>query len=390
VFLIWGPLQRKVVKYLRTLSTRGLVALAAVVALLAVGGTAIAMAMGGSGPVPADKPLPSALHEGLAASKPKGITARIRFTNGLFPNGALMGQAGSALMSGASGRLWMRDDGRGRLELQSNAGDVQIVWKRGEATVYDASSNTVYRIELPAGQRQARNTPPSVAGIGAFLAQLTKHVNVSPAQPSNVGGRTAYTVQLSPKEAGGLLASVRLAWDATHGVPLRAAVYARGGTKPVLELRATSIKYGSVPLSTVAIAPPAGARVVDLAAPSGGQRGKSEARQTKLPFQVVAPDSLAGLKHSATRVVGHGQHRGVLIVYGEGLGAITVLEREVGSGSAAAQLKALPTVPLDGVEGHELATPLATVLTWDRGGVTYVLAGSVKPSVAESAARSLR
>jgi outer membrane lipoprotein-sorting protein len=381
------------VKFLRTLSTRSLLLVGVATAFLVVGGTTIAIAAtGGSGRVPADKSLPTAIHEGLAASKPAGITARIRFTNGLFPNGALLGQqVGSALISGASGRLWMRDDGRGRLELQSNAGDVQVVWKQGEATVYDASSNTVYRIHLPAGQRQtARNTPPSVAGIGAFLAQLTKHVNVSSAQPSNVGGRPAYTVQLSPKEAGGLLGSVRLAWDATHGVPLRAAVYARGGTKPVLELRTTNIKYGSVPLSTVAIAPPAGARVVDLAAPSGGQRGKSEARQTKLPFQVVAPDSLAGLKHSATRVVGHGPHRGVLVVYGEGLGAITVLEREAGSGSAAAQLKALPTVPLDGVEGHELATPLATVLTWDRGGVTYVLAGSVKPSVAESAARSLR
>ena len=379
------------VKYLRTLSTRALVALAAVVALLAVGGTAIAIAAtGGSGPVPASKPLPSALHEGLAATKPAGITARIRFTNGLLPSGALLGQVGSALMSGASGRLWMRDDGRGRLELQSNAGDVQVVWKRGRATVYDASSNTVYRIALPAGQPQARHAPPSVAGIGAFLAQLTKHVNVSSAKPSSVGGRPAYTVQLSPKEAGGLLGSVRLAWDATRGVPLRAAIYARGGTKPVLELQATRVRYGPVPLSTVAIAPPAGARVVDLAAPSGHERGKSEARPTKLPFQVVAPRSLAGLQHSVTRVVGHGPHRGALLVYGEGLGAITVLEREAGAGSGAAQLKALPTVPLDGVEGHELATPLATILTWDRGGLTYVLAGSVKPSVAESAARSLR
>jgi hypothetical protein len=80
----------------------------------------------------------------------------------------------------------------------------------------------------------------------------------------------------------------------------------------------------------------------------------------------------------------------VLVVYGEGLGAITVLERETGGSGAGAQLKALPTVSLDGVEGHELATPLATILTWDRGGVSYVLAGSVKPSVAESAARSLR
>jgi outer membrane lipoprotein-sorting protein len=380
------------VTFLRTLSTRSLLLVGVATAFLVVGGTTIALATtGGSGRVPADRPLPSAIHEGLAASEPAGVTARIRFTNGLFPNGALLGQAGSALMSGASGRLWVRNDGRGRLELQSNAGDVQVVWKPGQATVYDASSNTVYRIQLPARQRQVRNAPPSIAGIGAFLAQLTKHVNVSSAQPSNVGGRTAYTVQLSPKEAGGLLGSVRLAWDSTHGVPLRAAIYARGDTKPVLELKATSISYGAVPLSTVAIAPPAGARVVDLAAPSGREPGKTEARLTNLPFQVVAPDSLAGLKRSATRVVGHGSHRGVLVVYGEGLGAITVLEREAAGGSGAgAQLKALPTVPLDGVEGHELATPLATILTWESGGVSYLLAGSVKPSVAESSARSLR
>ena len=326
-------------KFLRTLSTRSLLLVGVAAALLIVGGTTIAIAStGGSGPVPAGKPLPSALHEGLAASEPAGITARIRFTNGLFPNGALLGQVGSALMSGASGRLWMRDDGRGRLELQSNAGDVQIVWKRGQATVYDASSNTVYRIALPAGQPQARHAPPGVAGIGAFLAQLTKHVNVSSARPSNVAGRPAYTVQLSPKEPGGLLGSVRLAWDATRGVPLRAAIYARGGTTPVLALQATSIRYGSVPLSTVAIAPPAGARVVDLAAPTGRERGKSESRPTKFPFQVVAPKSLAGLQHSATRVVGHGPHRGALVVYGEGLGAITVLERADRSELGAAQL----------------------------------------------------
>ena len=199
-------------KFLRTLSTRSLLLVGVAAALLIVGGTTIAIAStGGSGPVPASKPLPSALHEGLAASKPAGITARIPFTNGLFPNGALLGQVGSALMSGASGRLWMRDDGRGRLELQSNAGDVQVVWKQGQATVYDASSNTVYRIELSAGQPQARHAPPGVAGIGAFLAQLTKHVNVSSARPSNVAGRPAYTVQLSPKEPGGLLGSVRFA-----------------------------------------------------------------------------------------------------------------------------------------------------------------------------------
>jgi outer membrane lipoprotein-sorting protein len=376
------------VTFLRTLSTRSLLLVAVAAALLVAGGTTIAIAAsGGTGRVPAEKPLPRAIQQGLAASKPAGITARIQFTNRLLPNGALLGQAGatSALLSGASGRLWARPDGRGRLELQSNAGDVQVVWKRGEATVYDASSNTVYRIALPAGPRskKANHAPPSVAGVGAALGELTKHVDVSSAQPSSVAGRPAYTVQLSPKERGGLLGSVRLAWDSARGVPLRVAIYARGANAPVMELRTTSISYGSVPLSTVEIAPPAGARVVDVGVPL--RRGKTEAHRKKtLSFRVVAPKSLAGLKRTAVRRVG----RGALVVYGEGLGAITVLQRAGGHGPGA-QLKALPGMLIDGVEVHELATPLATVLTWERNGVSYVLAGSVTPSVAESAARGL-
>jgi len=374
------------VRFLRTLSTRGLLLVGVAAALLIAGGTTIALAAtGGSARVPTKKPLPQAIQQGLGASRPAGITARITFTNGLFPSGALLGQTGSALMSGASGRLWVRDDGRGRLELQSNAGDVQVVWKPGQATVYDASSNTVYRISLPAARRKkARHAPPSTAGIGAFLAQLAKHVNVSSAQPSNVGGRPAYTVRLSPKESGGLVGSVRLAWDVSHGVPLRAAIYARGGSKPVLELKTTSISYGAVPLSTVDIAPPAGATVVDLGNLRGRGRGKSEAHAKKPSFEFAAPASLAGLKRTAVRPAG----RGALVVYGEGLGAITVLAHR-GDTGAGAQLKALPSVPIEGVAVHELATPLATVLTWERGGVSYVLAGSVKPSVAESAARGL-
>ena len=115
-------------KLLRTLSTGSLVLLAAVAAIVVGGGTAIAIAAGGGGPQPAAKPLPQAIHDGLAAPEPAGVTARIKFTNRLFPSGALEGQVGSALMSGASGRLWLTNDGRGRLELQSTAGDVQIVW----------------------------------------------------------------------------------------------------------------------------------------------------------------------------------------------------------------------------------------------------------------------
>src|SRR5205085_11717284 len=211
--------ERIAVKPFRTLSTRTLVALAAATLAVAAGGAALAVAARSGGPTPPPKALPDALHDAVTAPEPEGITARIKFTNRLFPSGALLGNAGSALMSGASGRLWLTNDGRGRLELQSDAGDAQIVWDSSKVTVFDASSNTVYHFALPANAGGAETakpdsgTPPTVAEIQDFLSKLAEHASISGADPTDVAGQAAYSVSLSPKHDGGLLGSVELAWD---------------------------------------------------------------------------------------------------------------------------------------------------------------------------------
>ena len=381
-------------RYLRTLSTRSLLVLVAAVALLAGGGAAIAVAAGGgSGPTPPPKALPDALHDALAAPKPDGITARIELTNNLFPSGAITGQIASALLSGASGRLWLTNDGRGRLDVQSDAGDFQVAWSRSEVTVYVASSKTVYRAQLPDHQQQSEPGPPSVAAITDFLTKIAQHVDVSDARPTNVAGQPAYSVSVAPKHDGGLLGSAELAWDAARGVPLRIGIYAQGSSSPVLQLEATDISYGAVSDSDVSIAPPAGAKTVDLAPPSGKPPavtsvGGLDAVQAAAGFPVVAPDTLVGLPRQDVRLVG----KAALVVYGHGLGAIVVVERAAGTaaaGPSGGMLSSLPTVSLDGATGHELATQLGTVLGWQRNGVGFVLAGSLPPAAAETAARDL-
>ena len=84
--------------------------------------------------------------------------------------------------------------------------------------------------------------------------------------------------------------------------------------------------------------------------------------------------------------------KAVLVVYGHGLGAIVVVERAAdtaAAGKSGGMLSSLPTVSLDGATGHELATQLGTVLGWQRNGVAFVLAGSLPPAAAETAARDL-
>ena len=398
-------------KLLRTLSTRSLLLLAVIVAALGGGAVAVAVAAGGGGgPTPPAKPLAQALHDAATADTPAGITARIRFTNKLFPSGALLGDAGSALMSGATGRLWVTNDGRGRLELQSNAGDAQIVWNQDEISVYDASSNTVYKAKLPAATQDATDTakdsgaPPTIAEINDALAKLDAQATITAAQPDNVAGQPAYTVGLSPKHDGGLLGSVELAWDAARGIPLRAAIYAQGSTTPVIELVATDISYGPVAASDVDVSPPAGAKTVDLSPPAKDTSGAGNdtsvtglaAVQAAAGFPVTAPDTLVGLPRKDVRLVGNGDSSAALAVYGEGLGAIVVVERKVDAAAAgetgpqSGSLSSLPTVSLDGVTGHELATQLGTIIQWERNGVSYVLAGSLPPAAAEAAARNLK
>ncbi|HST19471.1 MAG TPA: hypothetical protein VLK36_17655 [Gaiellaceae bacterium] len=386
--------------FLRRLSTRSLVVLIAVVCAAAVGGAAIAVAAGGGGSPPPPKPLDRALADALAANPPEGVTARVTFTNKLFPSGALLGQVGSALMSGASGRLWLTNDGRGRIELQSNAGDVQVVWNDKTISVYDASSNTVYRADLPARDHAGAQNGggPSLAEIDSFLAGLGEHWAVSDAQPTVVGGRPAYRVSVSPKHDGGLLGSVALAWDAEQGVPLEAAVDAQGSSSPVLALTTTDISYGAVSDSDVDIAPPAGAKVVDLGSgphpgnrPGAGAPAVSglDAVQAAADFPVVAPPTLVGLPRRDVRLVGG--HTAVAL-YGQGLGGIVLVERKAADASpgAGGALSALPTVSLDGLTAHELATQLGTVLAWDAGGTSFVLAGSQPAAAAEAAARAVK
>jgi outer membrane lipoprotein-sorting protein len=375
---------------------RLLLVLAAVVAVVVAGVVAVA-ARGGSGSTPPPKPLADAIHDALTASSPEGITARIDFTNKLFPSGALTGQAGSALTSGASGRLWANANG-GRLELQSDAGDTQVTWNDSRVTVYDASSNTAYTFDLPQKtSTQPSDLPPTLDRITQFLADAGDHWTISGATPSNVAGQEAYTVTVAPKHDGGLLGSAELAWDAVHGTPLKIAVYAQGSSSPVLALEATDIAFGPVSAGDVDVAPPAGAKVVDLSSHATSGSGTDTppvtglaAVQAAAPFSVVAPDTLDGLPRRDIRLVGPSDSRSAVAVYGEGLGAVVVVERASGA-AAPSGLESLPTVQLDtGVTAHELAAQLGTVLTWRGGGVSYVLAGSVPASAAESAARALR
>ena len=411
-------------RFVRTAPTRRLLAALLGICVLIAAGSTLAVAASSGGPVPPAKPLPQAIHNGLAAPPVNGISADITFKNNLIDASELQGS--DPLLSGGSGRLWLSGDHQFRLELQTTDGgraDAQIVVNRRRFWAYDPSSNTAYTGSLPAdtghkragGRRAARDAVPTVARIQTELKRVMQHAKLAPAIPGDVAGQPAYTVRITPKDTGGLIGGAELAWDAAHGVPLRVALYARGDATPVLELDATNVSYGPQPASVFSIAPPADAKLVNVdtqrltASETKKHRGKHGRHREisgvaavagHLPFSLDAPATLAGLPRTSVSLVGGSKHPAALIVYGQGLGSVVVIEqaarRSRGSGQSPntsqggdRQGLTLPTVQVGGTTATELDTAIGSLVRFTRAGVTYVVAGSVTRSVADAAARGL-
>src|SRR6201991_4975048 len=156
---------------LRTASTRRLVMIVAVL-VAAVATAGVASAALSSSPKPAPKPLDRAIHDAVNAQPVEGVTARVHFTNNLLPSGSLPQNTASPVLTGADGRLWLSNDGKGRLELQSDAGDAQLVAGGGRYMFYDATTKTAYTGRLdPTDEPPADAKRPSLGNIQDGLAK---------------------------------------------------------------------------------------------------------------------------------------------------------------------------------------------------------------------------
>jgi outer membrane lipoprotein-sorting protein len=369
------------VNILRRLPLSRLLLACALVVAVGVSATALASALG-SGPTPPPKALPLAVHDALVAPPVEGVSATVQLSNHVLEGANIASGDGSEasqlsaspLLSGASGRLWIAKDGRARLELESEKGDTEVLYDGHTAELYDASTNTLYRYRLPSGSGAGTDTgdtsesgheAPSLAKIEEAIAHLRKHAEVSEATPTDVAGQAAYTVRISPDEPGSLFGGVELSWDAVHGVPLRAAVYSSTSSSPVIELAAREISYGPVDSSVFSFTPPPGATLHEI--------------------------TTSSQQSSSSSTGGQDQTHPKVTTRGKGPATIAIVESAVsGGGKQHTQLsEELPKVNINGISATELATPLGTLLSFERSGVRYLLAGSVTPSDIEAVARGL-
>ena len=172
---------------------------------------------------------------------------------------------------------------------------------------------------------------------------------VSLGENTEVAGRGAYELVLTPNTTDTLVESVAISVDAETGMPLSVQVTAQDAAEPAVSVAFTSLSLDAPSADLFAFTPPAGATVTEEALPD--MTGKTDS---------VRPDAAES---------------GVTVI-GTGWDAVVLMPADA-DGTGLAELTASPlysqlTEAVDG--GRTVSTTLLSVLVTDDG---RVLAGSV-------------
>ncbi len=358
---------------------------------------------------------------------PDAVSGRFDLVNHLLPSAqqdAGGDQPSSPLQAGGSGRFWFAAPDELRIELQGSGGDIELVRDGDVVWFYDGSGHTADRIQLPADTQHthsdqaaqgAADQPPSTQQIADAIARLEQHWNVTGPTPTVQGNRGAYALAFAPRQTGSLLASLAGAVDAATGLPLRFEVNAVGFQGPVLSISVTHLTVGPTDPSIFAFVPPPGAtisttKLQNLRSPksataSASHGGRRHARDAHHATTLAAAQQVTKFGLDAPATAGGQPLDGIeasadtaLLRYGDGPGAILVLERATHQPTASGAAKpagrdagaGLPRVGLsDGSQAQELSTPLGTVLNWRHAGVAFFVAASRPAADVVAVAQSL-
>ena len=343
------------------------------------------------------------------------MSGDISWSNGMVPgsdlSSLLSGQSTaptslSGLALGGSGRIWLKQGGGMRFDVQGSGSGLRRGGRQGrhlELQFGDRHGDSLRRPRgashppgvcepEPAGQRRR---PPRCVQLGPAAFRFNRHAVVGP--QTAVAGQPSYLLVMTPTSATTTIGSVQVAIDAKTFVPLRVQVFAKGATRPTLSAGFTSVSYGHLGDGLFAFSPPAGTTVHNTALPSPQDLSsgttasepaaakpltlaEAKAKATGYGLTLAAPSATpADLPFAGATVMAPSKDHGAVAVlhYGAGLGSVVLVEAQGTSGQGAGlgqQIAQLPhglvtPITVAGRPGFELQTPLVNVAAWRNGTI---------------------
>ena len=307
----------------------------------------------------------------------------------------------TALLAGSHTiKIWYADPTHIRLAEPLTMSETDLIRNGRQVWVWQSSSNTVTRMQLPAREGGVPGSPGAVPSqlpltpqqaASQALKAVGPSTRVSVQRNVTVAGQPAYQLVLSPKASGSLIGRVAIAIDATKNVPLRVQVFAKGAASPAFQVGYTSVSFVKPAAANFSFTTPAGAKVKVVSPPretSGPMSGKH--KQASGEPQVVGKDWLSVAVLPASALGGLAGAGSASSVAGD---AAQSAAGSPGGGNgedaavAAALLKTATPVHGAWGSGKLLHTSLVSVLMTSDG---HVLVGAVTPAVLESAAAQIK
>ncbi|MGN7250856.1 LolA family protein [Arthrobacter sp. SAFR-014] len=313
-------------------------------------------------------------------------------------SGAGTGSLAELLTGPHSARVYVDGPTKARIQVMDRMAERDAVRQGNELWLYNSKDNTATHVTLPAGatkESRSHDMPAGVATPEELAAKMLEKLDgtdVAVAEDTEVAGRAAYNLVLTPRSDVTLVGSVAVAVDGENGLPLSVEVRARGQQEPAFRTAFSSLTLGAPDAALFNFAPPPGASVKELAVPAKPSGTKGQADKNR------AHKDLAG-KDAADRSTDNKNLRGhVPTVTGSGWERIVGIpapsasapsqSRESGKQSADRLLndpllrQATVTVP----GGRAISTSLVNVLLTDDGR-TFVGSMPLERLQAAAAAR---
>ncbi|RAM36300.1 LolA family protein [Arthrobacter globiformis] len=203
-------------------------------------------------------------------------------------SGAGTGSLAELLTGPHSARVYVDGPTKARIQVMDRMAERDAVRQGNELWLYNSKDNTATHVMLPAASKESRShdTPAGVATpeelAAKMLDKLDGSTDVAVAEDTEVAGRAAYSLVLTPRSAVTLVGSVAVAVDGENGLPLSVEVRARGQQEPAFRTAFSSLTLGAPDAALFNFAPPPGASVKELAVPAkpNGTTGQADKNRT--------------------------------------------------------------------------------------------------------------
>jgi outer membrane lipoprotein-sorting protein len=226
---------------------------------------------------------PEQLVTEVASSPPQALSGTVVYTARLglpsLPFGSAAADPVNLLSGTTTMRVWTDGQERSRVALQGPTSEYTVVADGPQAWTYSSAKNTVVQWTLDPASAQRFQAAHDAARSGNLsgvapgvptpsqlatqaLTQVEQFSTVSVDGQSQVAGRDAYQLVVTPKGGGTLVSRVVVAVDAQTKTPLRVQVWStKDASKPALESGFTSVSFSKPADSVLTFTPPAGATV---------------------------------------------------------------------------------------------------------------------------------